>query len=44
VSNSRCVVLVAGLALAGLLAGCGFVDAGKNDDELPAVESPSGQP
>jgi len=41
VSNSRCVVLVAGLALAGLLAGCGFVDAGKNDDELPAVESPS---
>ena len=39
--SPRSVVLVAVLALAGLLAGCGFVNAGKNDDELPAVESPS---
>jgi Raf kinase inhibitor-like YbhB/YbcL family protein len=40
VSSSR-VVVVAGLAMAVLLSGCGFVDAGKNDDEVPAVESPS---
>jgi Raf kinase inhibitor-like YbhB/YbcL family protein len=31
---------VAGFLLAGLLAGCGFVNAGKNNDEVPAVESP----
>jgi Raf kinase inhibitor-like YbhB/YbcL family protein len=41
VSNSRSVVLVAGFAMAGLLAGCGFVNAGKNVDEVPAVEAPS---
>ena len=39
--NSRPRVLIACCALAGLLAGCGFVNAGKNDDELPAVESPA---
>lgn len=33
--------MMAGLALAGLLGGCGFVNAGKNNDEVPAVESPS---
>jgi len=27
--------------MAGLLAGCGFVNAGHNNDELPAVESPA---
>lgn len=32
---------MAGLALGGLLGGCGFVNAGKNNDEVPAVESPS---
>jgi Raf kinase inhibitor-like YbhB/YbcL family protein len=37
----RSVVLVVGLTLAGLLGGCGFVNAGKNDDEVPAVESPA---
>jgi Raf kinase inhibitor-like YbhB/YbcL family protein len=37
----RSVVPVAGLALAGLLGGCGFVNAGKNDDEVPAVEKPA---
>lgn len=39
--SPRSVVLVAGLALAGLLGGCGFVNAGKDDDDVPAVESPS---
>jgi Raf kinase inhibitor-like YbhB/YbcL family protein len=33
--------LLAGFALAGLLAGCGFVNAGKDTDEVPAVESPA---
>jgi Raf kinase inhibitor-like YbhB/YbcL family protein len=28
-------------ALTGLLAGCGFVNAGGNDEELPAVEKPT---
>jgi Raf kinase inhibitor-like YbhB/YbcL family protein len=41
VSSPRYVVLVAGLAMAGLLAGCGFVNAGHDNDELPAVESPA---
>jgi Raf kinase inhibitor-like YbhB/YbcL family protein len=41
VSRPRYVVLLAGFALAGMLGGCGFVNAGKNDDEVPAVESPS---
>jgi Raf kinase inhibitor-like YbhB/YbcL family protein len=38
---SRPRSLVASFALAGLLAGCGFVNAGKNPDETPAVESPT---
>jgi Raf kinase inhibitor-like YbhB/YbcL family protein len=32
---------IAAVALSVLLAGCGFVNAGKNDNELPAVEKPS---
>jgi Raf kinase inhibitor-like YbhB/YbcL family protein len=38
---SRPRSLLAGFALAGLLAGCGFVNAGKDTDEAPAVESPT---
>jgi Raf kinase inhibitor-like YbhB/YbcL family protein len=38
---SRPRSLLAAFALAGLLAGCGFVNAGKDADEVPAVESPA---
>jgi Raf kinase inhibitor-like YbhB/YbcL family protein len=34
-------MLTAMLAVAGLLGGCGFVNAGKNDDEVPAIEAPT---
>jgi Raf kinase inhibitor-like YbhB/YbcL family protein len=40
-SRPRIVVLTAALAIAGLLGGCGFVNAGKNDDEVPAIEAPT---
>jgi Raf kinase inhibitor-like YbhB/YbcL family protein len=42
VSSPRSLVVAAGISLAGfVLAGCGFVHAGKNTDETPAVESPT---
>ena len=41
-SSPRSLVVAAGIALAGFaLAGCGFVNAGKNTDETPAIESPT---
>jgi Raf kinase inhibitor-like YbhB/YbcL family protein len=41
VSRPRTAVLVTGLVLAGLLGGCGFVNAGKEDDDASAIEAPA---
>jgi Raf kinase inhibitor-like YbhB/YbcL family protein len=41
VRRPRSFLWTVAVALAVLLAGCGFVNAGGNDEELPAVEKPT---